>query len=246
MLGVHELGSIARQLGTSANAILGIVREAARGRRLLLVGSDQCPIEGVADELGIELHTPAGRARLPLLGRHNLANAACAYHAAVAAGVAPALALAGMRSVRPVGGRLQLRAAGAVRIIDDTYNANPGSVLAALQVLASTKGRRLAVLGEMGELGRDREAGHRLVGAEAARLGLPLLVIGSGAQALADACRAGGGSCELVPDREMAVEAVLRWLEGGPGTVLVKGSRFTGLEQVVEALLARQIGGEPC
>jgi UDP-N-acetylmuramoyl-tripeptide--D-alanyl-D-alanine ligase len=246
ILGVHGLVETAERLGSSAERLLGIVRTAAEGRRLVLVGGPGCPIEGTIEADGIELRTPSGRARLPLLGAHNLANAACAYQAAIAAGVAPERALKGMRMVKALSGRLKLHACGAVRIIDDSYNANPGSVIAGLEVLAAAKGRRLAVLGEMGELGAERELGHRLVGAEAARLGLQLVVVGARAEPIASACQAGGGSCELVADRPAAVRAVVRWLDGGPGTVLVKGSRVAGLEQVVAALLGRQIGGEPC
>jgi UDP-N-acetylmuramoyl-tripeptide--D-alanyl-D-alanine ligase len=136
-----------------------------------------------------------------------------------------------------VAGRLALRRVGDHRILDDSYNANPGSMVAGLQVLAGRPGRRLAILGAMGELGADRDHGHRLVGAEAAALGLPLIVVGESAAQLADAYRtAGGPDCRAVATREDAVAEALRFLREGPTTVLVKASRSAGLEFVVEGL----------
>ncbi|MBA2480375.1 MAG: UDP-N-acetylmuramoyl-tripeptide--D-alanyl-D-alanine ligase [Planctomycetes bacterium] len=245
ILGVTGLDEIARRHGTTAERLLDAVRAQARGRRLMLVGSPENPVDGAVESDGVTLRTLAGSARVQLLGAHNLTNAAVAVEAAIAAGVAPRAALAGLQGMHPVAGRLTARRAGAHLVIDDTYNANPGSMIAGLQVLAARTGPRLAVLGGMGELGSELESGHRLVGAEAARLGLPLVVVGPRAAPIAAAYRdAGGPSCVEVPSREAAVSAVLITIGETPTTILVKASRSSGLEIVVEGLIAAC--GGPC
>ncbi len=244
ILGVAGLDMVAARHGTSMAKLLAPVRDAAAGRRLVLVGGNECPVDGAVEDDAIVLRTPEGEARLPLLGAHNLANAAVAYQAALAAGVPGARALAGMARVLPVGGRLAARRAGAHVILDDTYNANPGSMMAGLQVLASRPGLRLAVLGGMGELGPDAAHGHRLVGTEAARLGLPLIAVGARGGEILDGYRsAGGADGVLVATREDAVAAAMAKLAAGPTTVLVKASRSSGLEAVVEGLIASITGG---
>lgn len=247
LLGVTGMDLMAARLGVSTARLLEPVRAAAAGRRLQLVGSSACPVLGEVHDDGIVLSTGDGQARLALLGAHNLANAALAYHAAVSAGVPGATALAGLGRVRPVPGRLTLRAAGSHRILDDTYNANPASMIAALQVLARSP-RPLAVLGAMGELGEDREAGHRMVGAEAARLGLPVIVIGAAAAPILEAYHAGGGAAgTLAQGRAAALAPIVAHLAGGPATILVKASRSAQLEDVVAMLLAHEAhAGQPC
>jgi UDP-N-acetylmuramoyl-tripeptide--D-alanyl-D-alanine ligase len=239
ILGISGLDMVAARLGTTPARMLAPVREAAAGRRLLLVGSPECPVDGEVDDSGLTLRTPLGSARLPLLGGHNLANAAIAYQAARALGIEPGAALEGLEQVRSVPGRLCLRLAGRHRILDDSYNANPGSMIAGLQVLSASRGRHLAVLGAMGELGMDAERGHRLVGIEAARLGLPVIVVGPQAQPLADAyVQAGGVSCQRADTAEEATRMALADLKNGPCSVLVKASRSSALDRVVTALIS--------
>lgn len=243
LVGLYGLAAAADACGEDAAEVQAELAARAAGRRLMSVGSRELPVAGAVREDGVVLDTPAGQARLGLLGAHNLANAALAYHAACAAGMAPAQALAGLAATRAVPGRLCPRRTGAHVLLDDSYNANPASMAAGLAVLALQPGRRLAVLGGMGELGAASAAGHGQVGAEAARLGLALLTVGGPALAIADGYRAAGGADgEHVDSREAAVAAVRRRLAQGPTAVLVKASHAVGLEAVVRELIA----GAPC
>lgn len=233
---------------SSVDALLGIIHTAAVGRRLVLIGdvSGGLAVRGRIFADGIELSTDHGTARLPLLGAHNLANATLAFRVAVAAGVSAEAALGGLERVAPIAGRLVPRHLGNHLLLDDTYNANPASVFAGLAVLAHAPGRRLAVLGHMGELGDASLAAHRQIGAEAARLGLPLIAVGADAAAIVEGCRAAGGSdAEAVTDVAAAVLAIRRHLALGPTTVLVKASRSAALEQVVQALITAHTNERP-
>ena len=135
-----------------------------------------------------------------------------------------------------------VEAAGGYTVVDDSYNASPVSVLAALDFLAETpvagSGRRLAVLGDMLELGPDEEEAHRRVGARAAGVVDGLLAVGSRARWLADAARAAGlGRVVAVEDVEAAVEALQRTLDPRPGDLLlVKASRGIELDRLVDAV----------
>jgi UDP-N-acetylmuramoyl-tripeptide--D-alanyl-D-alanine ligase len=123
-------------------------------------------------------------------------------------------------------------------ILDDTYNASPGAVIAALEVLASLPGRPVAVLGDMRELGNLHDRGHREVGAAAARVAAELVVVGAAAAGIADGAAAAGlepGRIHRAPDREAAV-AVLRTILRPGDAVLVKASRGAALETIVDAL----------
>src|SRR3569832_1559678 len=121
------------------------------------------------------LRTPQGDApiQLQLLGRHNLLNACAAAAAALAVGAELGDIQRGLAAMRPVKGRLQLTQIGErVRVIDDTYNATPSSLRAALQVLASFPGRHVLALGDMGELGAGAEDLHAAIGSEARAAGV--------------------------------------------------------------------------
>ena len=182
--------------------------------------------------------TPAGDSpiHLALPGEHNVANAL----AAIAVGLVCDLSLAqirdGLESVKPVAGRLLPSKSGAgVTVIDDCYNANPGSVRAAIDVLACCVGRRTLILGAMKELGDSSEILHREAGDYARAAGIEQLWgVGPELRATIKAFGAGG---RMFAERA----AVLAGLEGeftSADTVLVKGSRSAGMEQVLQALLA--------
>jgi UDP-N-acetylmuramoyl-tripeptide--D-alanyl-D-alanine ligase len=129
---------------------------------------------------------------------------------------------------------------GGVTIIDDSYNASPGSVTAALEVLAGFPGRRIAVIGEMLELGSDHEAGHERVGKAAAGVVDRLIVVGNGAQGVAGGARGAGlarDRISLVSDRPEALERLLSVLQDGD-VVLVKASRGIALDVLVDELRA--------
>lgn len=173
---------------------------------------------------------------LKLAGRHNVANALCAAAAASAAGASLEQVRAGLATMRPVQGRLQLkRARSGAWLIDDSYNANPSSVRAGIDVLAALEGPRWLVLGDMGELGEFARASHAEIGAYARDRGVErLCATGELAQLAVESFGAGA---EWYPD----TEALARALESAlprQAAVLVKGSRLNRLERVVAALTA--------
>lgn len=226
-LGTFGLAEQAAAHGADAMDLIGIARDLSAGRELVLSGLPGGP-SGM-------LRTPDGDVVLGLLGEHNRANAWLAWQVAVAAGVAGADALRGLASVRATPGRLRPVQAGPHLLIDDCYNANPASMQAGLSVLAAYGGRRLAVLGHMGELGEASLHGHRLVGAEAARHGVALIAVGPAAQPIFDAYReAGGVDGQRAADRQVAGTMAAQWMRGGgPASVLVKGSRSAHLEDTL-------------
>ncbi|MFO1394834.1 MAG: cyanophycin synthetase, partial [Steroidobacteraceae bacterium] len=143
---------------------------------------------------------------------------------------------AGLESVRPVAGRLQLRAAlNGARLVDDSYNANPGSVRAGLKALATVPGEHWLVLGEMRELGEDSARLHEEIGDLARTSGIRrLFAVGEDARRAVEAYGAGG---LWFADVEELVAAARPHLRSGV-TVLVKGSRSNRLERVADALAA--------
>lgn len=203
------------------------------------VGAEAVISVGLAG-MTFTLRLPDGRhpARIPALGRLSVHNAAAAAAVGVAAGLTSAEILAGLGDGWSAPHRVQLVPAGGVVIVDDTYNASPGSMLAALELLAGLPGRRIAVLGEMLELGEQHEDGHRAVGGAAAGIVDRLVVVGHGASAIADGARDAGldpSLISVVPDAEAAVDHLLPRLRDGD-VVLVKASRGIGLDRLVESL----------
>jgi UDP-N-acetylmuramoyl-tripeptide--D-alanyl-D-alanine ligase len=177
----------------------------------------------------------------PALGRHGVHNALAAAAAGVAAGLSADEICAGLAVGWSAPHRDRLLRLGAFTILDDSYNASPTSVEAALDLLASLPARRrVAVLGEMLELGDEHEAGHRTVGAAAAGVADLLVVVGEGATALADAASMAGMPRDAVlrvPDADAALEVLRPRLREGDAA-LVKASRGIGLDRVVDALEA--------
>jgi UDP-N-acetylmuramoyl-tripeptide--D-alanyl-D-alanine ligase len=198
-----------------------------------------------------ELHAPEGSARVEVagLGETTLPNALAAAAAALAAGADLDQVVRGLAAYRPVGGRMQQRTLrGGIRVIDDSYNANPQSVDAALRSLARLKGagRAVAVLGDMGELGAEAARAHRDAGALAARLHIDFLfALGEHALEVAEGARSGGMDPERIHVGESHGETGrrLRKLLGKNDWVLVKGSRSMRMERVVAALGESGAGG---
>ena len=222
-------------------------RTLSRGGRALRFG-----IESPADARATAIHgriekgafqtvftlTLAGeqaRVRLGLAGRHNVLNALGAAAAAHAAGVALPQIVAGLERMQPVGGRLQLKAGPRGSwLIDDSYNANPSSMRAGIDVLRSLPGEHWLVLGEMAELGPQTESSHVAVGDYARRAGITrVFAMGDSAR---HAVAAFGARAHWFPDAAALAEAVAADIDGGV-TVLIKGSRVNRLERVVERLL---------
>jgi UDP-N-acetylmuramoyl-tripeptide--D-alanyl-D-alanine ligase len=181
---------------------------------------------------------------VPLHGEHQARNAALALAVAHRGfGMELRDAAEGLTRVRPARWRLEVQvSADGVTVLNDAYNANPASMHAALHALArtATAGRRIAVLGDMRELGAHSEDAHALVGHLAAELRVDILIgVGHGGRAIAEAA---GGQEHGTPDVVMVVDAggALHAVRGvvAPGdTVLVKASRAVGLEAVAEQLL---------
>ena len=179
--------------------------------------------------------------QLPLPGRHNVANAMAAGAAAFAAGIPAAAVAEGLSRVTATGGRLMPRPGRhGIALIDDSYNANPGSVAAAIDVLAALPGHRVLVLGTMGELGDAVNAMHAEMGALAAASGINQLYgLGEHTHHATAAFGAEAVHCDNIESLLGVLESSLK----SGDTVLVKGSRSAGMERVVSALALDGPGG---
>jgi UDP-N-acetylmuramoyl-tripeptide--D-alanyl-D-alanine ligase len=229
--------------------VLGLARQ-ARGRVATFGSSADADVR-VADVVptaaGLTFSLTAGGAtvpvRLPLPGRHNAGNAAAAVAVGQVLGVSLAEAALALAEATPVKGRLVWREAGGIRILDDTYNANPPSLHAALDVLrqaadAAGRGRTWVIFGDMLELGTLAEAAHTDAGAWIAAVPVAgLLTVGRRARTAGVAARAAGCRDVLACDtpEEAASRLAPRLLAGD--RVLVKGSRGMRMERAVEILL---------
>lgn len=189
-------------------------------------------------DISIRAHGSVIDVRLQLPGRHNVMNALAACAAAIAVGVSEDAIQRGLGNMRAVQGRMQARKGmhGAL-IIDDTYNANPFSLQAALQVLSMHTGKKILVLGDMGELGEDAAGMHAQAGRLARELGIDA-VYATG-ELSRQAVNAFGEQAKHYADQPSLVAALANKLESDVA-VLVKGSRFMHMEQVVEALLTQE------
>ncbi len=204
---------------------------------------------GVAADVRIEaapggalrLRTPDGliATSLRVPGKHNLCNAAAAAAIAIAFGIGAEPIARGLAAYVGSKGRLQPHACiqGAT-LIDDSYNANPDSVLAAIEVLAARPGTRLLVLGDMGELGCDAAALHREVGERACAAGIDRLFC-LGEMSVHAAQGFGHGAMHFERIEELLAE--LENTLGPEVTVLVKGSRFMRMERVVQSFMEAQV-----
>jgi UDP-N-acetylmuramoyl-tripeptide--D-alanyl-D-alanine ligase len=197
----------------------------------------------VAGGAAMSIATPAGPLdlRLPLAGEHSVRNALAATAASLAIGVPLAAIRRGLESFAPVAGRgVRLTLASGALLIDETYNANPDSVRAAIDVLAAAPPPRTLVLGDMGEVGARGPEFHREVGAYARVQGVErLLGFGELARESVAAFGAGARHCESIDDLNREVEPAAR----AGGTLLVKGSRFMRMERVIAALVRAETAG---
>lgn len=182
-------------------------------------------LQGVAGDPHIQLN---------LLGEHNVANALAAAAAAHALGIDCAAIVAGLQQLQPIKGRCVAQLApNGMRVIDDSYNANPVSMKAAADILAGFSGRRLLVLGDMGELGEWAEEGHREVGAYARGKVDALYAVGPLMQ---HAVRAFGPGARHFSDQASLLEALRA--ETGDITILIKGSRSAAMDKIAAAFCA--------
>ncbi len=181
---------------------------------------------------------------LPWLGQHSVHTALRAAAVGLVLGMEWEAIVAGLRDTEAQVRIMVVPGIRDTKIIDDTYNASPESMLAALNLLAHLEGRRIAILGDMLELGSYEEIGHRRVGARAAEVVDRLITVGERARWIADEAIAAGLAPEHVyqaQDVDEAIALARAWLQPGD-IVLVKASRALALEQVVDAL--RQEGSD--
>jgi len=192
--------------------------------------------QGDASGSDVTLLTPQGEVglRLPLPGRHNVMNALAAVAAAQAAGAGLEDIRLGLEGLQPVAGRFNIhRLPGGITLIDDTYNANPQSLQAALEVLAQGAGESWLVLGDMGELGENSAQLHAAAGDSARAAGVRRLYGLGELACLAVRNFAGEGGCfSEMDDLLAALRADLK----GPLHILVKGSRRMRMERVIAAV----------
>lgn len=228
--------------------------ERAHGHRLIRFGLD-ANAEISARDIALDadgsrfvLVTPEGETPIVLSmpGRHNVLNALAAASLALGAGIALPVIAAGLNAVQPVAGRLNIhRLAGGATIIDDSYNANPGSLKAAIDTLASSAGEHWLVLGDMRELGEDAAALHAEVGRRAKASGIArFYALGELSAAAAEAF----GTGARVFDTHEAVAAALRAdiaVASAPESlrILIKGSRGSAMDTIVKDMLAHPAGG---
>ena len=220
----------------------GFFRSRAGARRTVEFGLNGAPVSGryKLERLSSEmrLQTPGGEAdaRLAIPGLHNVRNALAAAGCAVAVGIPVKTIAAGLTAFRPYTGRLQVKkAASGATVIDDTYNANPDSVRAAIDILAASPAPTALVLGDMGEVGDKGPEFHREVGQYAREKGVSqLLALGEATRHAVEAFGEGARHFDSVED-------IVGSLKGN--TILVKGSRFMKMERVVAALTGTTEGG---
>ena len=178
-------------------------------------------------------------AELPVPGEHMVRNALLACAAGIVLGLTLEECARGMRDLQLTAGRLTQKTVAGIHLIDDTYNANPDSMSAALATLARmpVTGRRIAVLGRMGELGKESERGHRSVGEVAGREKIPCLItVGEEANWIAEAAeKSGVPTIVRTANAEDATRA-LREIAKAGDAVLVKGSRSARLERIIQAM----------
>ncbi len=246
----EEKGALAEAVGPGGTVILNgddpfSEKIAARTRaKVILAGINAGAIRateinqsGSGTEFTILEEAHRCRAQLPVPGLHMVQNALLAVAAGRVFGLSLEDCAAGLVAAPLTKARLQIRPIRGVQFIDDTYNANPDSMKAALRTLVEldAEGRRIAVLGEMRELGDHFEQGHREVGETAATLGVDqLITIGDAARVIAEGARSAGME-KVFPVHSASEAAELLGQTAAPGDlVLVKGSRLARTEEVIE------------
>jgi UDP-N-acetylmuramoyl-tripeptide--D-alanyl-D-alanine ligase len=198
----------------------------------------------------VEMTTPEGHAKmtLPVAGRHNVRNALAATAAALGAGVPLAAVVKGLESFAPVKGRSQLkslkRAGRAIPLVDDTYNANPDSVRAAIDVLAGLPSPRWMLLGDMGEVGDQGPAFHEEIGAYAKARGIDHFWTAGALCAHATSAYGDGARHFADTPALLAELGDTAAAEPAIASVLAKGSRFMGMERAVALLAAHDDNDE--
>ena len=217
-------------------------RELAGDRKVMTFGlTDHCDVRasyttnGFGSELAVDAGVQRFTIQLAAAGVHNVRNALAATACALAAGIPVDAIVRGLEAFAPVSGRLQRKqAVSGATVIDDTYNANPDSVRAAIDVLAQYPSPRILVLGDMGEVGTQGPEFHQEIGAYAASRGIDTVL------ATGDLARhmTGSGAQHYEQFDELLAALDQKLGSKSDATVLVKGSRFMKMERVVQHLIA--------
>lgn len=230
--------------------------ERAQGHRILRfaleANADVTARDIALDDAGsrFTLIAPQGEAAIALAmpGRHNVSNALAAAALTLGAGIAFDVVAAGLNAARPVAGRLITHTlAPGVTLVDDSYNANPGSLNAAIDTLAASGGERWLVLGDMRELGEDAVALHAEVGRRAKASGVSrLYALGTLSAATAEAF---GEGARVFDSHEQVAEALRADLASrtdaaAPLRILVKGSRGSAMDKIVKTMLSAGAAGD--
>ena len=186
------------------------------------------------------IHTPEGErdGRIPIPGEHNVYNALAATAVGLSLGLSLDQISSGILKAKTIGGRTNLLNTGSMTVIDDCYNANPVSMKASIDVLATAEGRKIAVLGDMGELGENEKKLHYEVGEYLAKKEIDVLFCaGELSEEIAKAAQKESKTCEVYyfKTRDALLEQLLPFLKKGD-TVLVKASHFMEYPKIVKAL----------
>lgn len=187
------------------------------------------------------IHTPEGErdVRIPIPGEHNVYNALAATAVGLSLGLSLDQISSGILKAKTIGGRTNLLNTGSMTVIDDCYNANPVSMKASIDVLATAEGRKIAVLGDMGELGENEKKLHYEVGEYLAKKEIDVLFCaGELSEEIAKAAQKESKTCEVYyfKTRDALLEQLLPFLKKGD-TVLVKASHFMEYPKIVKALI---------
>jgi len=227
-----------RELAAGHRSLAFGVREAADIRSAEAAAQLAWDAQGFAMRFTVQ--TPAGDfdARLALAGEHNRMNALAATAAAIALEVPLARIAAGLAAMQPVAGRLcPMAGIGGARVVDDSYNANPDSVAAAIAVLAAAPGRRTLVLGDLAELGRGASGLHAELGERARAAGIDRLFAYGELSGVA--VRSFGAGGRHFTDQQALIDDLLDSM-AAEDSVLVKGSRSSRMDRVVSAIKQQQ------
>jgi UDP-N-acetylmuramoyl-tripeptide--D-alanyl-D-alanine ligase len=250
----RENGSVLQALPVDGAAVFpgddeytALWRELAGNRQVLTFGlSEACDVRAAytpssfGSDLAVTCDAGAFTIKLSAAGEHNVRNALAAIACALAAGIPVDAIVRGLEAFTPVNGRLQRKqAANGATVIDDSYNANPDSVRAAIDVLAQSASPRILVLGDMGEVGTQGPEFHEEIGAYAQTRGIDhVLATGELARHMTGS---GARHYQQFDDLLAALDKQLG--SKSDATVLVKGSRFMKMERVVQHLIKPQHTG---
>ena len=246
-----ENGAVIQSLPSNGTAVFpaddpfaslwrGYAKETGRRKVVTFGLTDEADVSctwkasGFGSEMSVRARTVTFDVTLMAAGQHNVRNALAAIACALALGIKPAKIARGLAAFAPVNGRLQRKqAVNGAQVIDDSYNANPDSVRAAIDVLAHADGPKVLVLGDMGEVGGDGRKYHEEVGAYARGRGIArLLTLGDLAQSSGSAFGAHANHFTDIAALLQSLDTILT----PDTTVLVKGSRFMQMERVVQHL----------